>query len=175
MSRQLGCRVINSGYHIEFSIIPPANGLMRWTLVPSDQAKHLALETEIHGLVNKGAVFVVHPSQTHNLIRSDFFLAPKKSDLWRLILNFKKAVEQGYILTRRFRMETLSSIIPALSQGIWATSIDLKEAYLHNPIHKEHERYLAFGYQGLDQFQGATVWPCNGPKSIHWGFKSGSS
>ena len=141
--------VVNSGYLIEFSRLPPATGLMRVTPVPSDPAKRSALETEIRGLVDKRAVQIVHPSDAHNLIRSNFFLAPKKPNLWRPILNLKP-LNKAYIKTKKFRMETLTSIIPTLSTGMWATSIDLKDAYLHIPIHKDHQRYLAFRYRGID-------------------------
>ena len=141
--------VVTSGYQIEFSKFPPSEGLMRSTPVPADPGKRLALEEEIHGLVSKKAVYQVHASQSHNLIRSMFFLAPKKPDRWRPILNLKP-LNKEFITTKKFRMETLASIIPTLSQGMWAASIDLKDAYLHIPINKDFHRFLAFRYQGID-------------------------
>ncbi|KAJ8042733.1 hypothetical protein HOLleu_09576 [Holothuria leucospilota] len=60
--------------------------------------------------------------------------APKKPNPWRPILNLKP-LNKLYFATKRFRMETLASIIPTLVEGMWAISIDLKDAYLHVPIH----------------------------------------
>lgn len=109
----------------------------------------MVLGTEIHGLGNKGAVYVVHPSQSHNLIRSTFFLAQKKPDLCRPILNLSP-LSKVYISTKRFRVETLSSIIPTLLGGIWTTAIDLADTYFHIPIHHQHQNYLAFRNHVVD-------------------------
>nr|XP_056700756.1 tetratricopeptide repeat protein 39A [Euleptes europaea] len=43
-------------------------------------------------------------------------------------------------------METLRSIMEALQVGQFLTSLDLKEAYLHIPIHPSHRRFLRFCY-----------------------------
>ena len=44
-------------------------------------------------------------------------------------------------------METLSVILPQLSPQDWAAKIDLKDAYLHVPIHQESHRLLGFSFQ----------------------------
>ena len=141
--------IVRAGYRIEFSSTPPARGLLRVTPIPPDLSQRQALEGEIHGLLEKRAIYVADPSQSHNLIRSTFFLTPKKPNLWRPILNLKP-INKMYITTKKFRMETLSSIIPSLSQGMWATTIDLKDAYLHIPIHPDFHRFLAFRYRNVD-------------------------
>ena len=110
---------------------------------PSDPDKRAAWESEIRGLVEKEAVYVVHPSHAKSLMRSNFFLASKKPNFWRPIINLKP-LNKAFIVTRRFSMKTLSSIIPTLTKEMWTTSIDLKDAYLHIPIHKGHQRFLAF-------------------------------
>nr|XP_056713107.1 sodium channel protein type 5 subunit alpha-like [Euleptes europaea] len=46
----------------------------------------------------------------------------------------------------KFRMETLRSILDALQLDQYFTSLDLKEAYLHVPIHLSHRRFLRFCY-----------------------------
>ena len=45
-------------------------------------------------------------------------------------------------------METLAFIIPTLRRGMWAASLDLKDAYLHIPIAPASQRFLAFEYRG---------------------------
>ncbi|KAJ8039201.1 Ecotropic viral integration site 5-like [Holothuria leucospilota] len=98
--------------------------------------------------IRQQAIYIVHPSRSLNLIRSSFFLAPKKPNPWRPILNLKP-LNKLYFATKRFRMETLASIIPTLVEGMWAISIDLKDAYLHVPIHPLYQRFLAFRYRGV--------------------------
>ena len=46
-------------------------------------------------------------------------------------------------------METLKLILPNLRRHDWAVSIDLKDAYLHVPVHPQSRRLLGFKYQGL--------------------------
>ena len=44
------------------------------------------------------------------------------------------------------RMETLNIILPNLRNEDWAVSIDLKEAYLHVPVHPLSRRLLGFKF-----------------------------
>ena len=46
-------------------------------------------------------------------------------------------------------METLAVVILTLRRGMWATSLDLLDAYLHISISPESQRYLAFCYKGI--------------------------
>ena len=41
-------------------------------------------------------------------------------------------------------METVTSILQGLHKGWWMVSLDLKDAYLHVPIHLSHWRFLPF-------------------------------
>ena len=41
-------------------------------------------------------------------------------------------------------MESLAIVLKAPIRGRWATSIDLKDAYLHIPINQDHQRWLRF-------------------------------
>ena len=140
---------IRYGYKIEFSSPPPKGGLLKSTPVPPSLAQRQALESEIQDLLAKEAIYIVPRNQSKRLYRSSFFLTPKKGNLWRPILNLKP-LNKRFIRPKRFRMETLATIIPLLSPGLWATSIDLKDAYLHVPVHPLFHRYLAFRYKGTD-------------------------
>ena len=75
------------------------------------------------------------------------FLTPKKSDKWRPILNLKP-LNKSFVRPTRFRMETLRSITPLLHEGMWATSVDLTDAYLHIPVRHQDRHFLAFHYAG---------------------------
>ena len=43
-----------------------------------------------------------------------------------------------FILYRKFRIFTLDTILPLLSQGNWFMAINLKDAYFHVSIHPSH-------------------------------------
>ena len=140
--------VISRGYKIEFTANPPLMDKRRVTPIPQDPGQRKVLEEEILGLLRKRAIYIARPNPGP-LYRSTFFLAPKKPDKWRPILNLKP-LNKLYVRPARFRMETLKQIIPALRQGMWATSVDLRDAYLHIPIHEEFHKFLAFRYRGTD-------------------------
>ena len=59
-----------------------------------------------------------------------------------MILNLKAI--NVFIPPQHFRMETLVSILPTISPRDWAVSLDLKDAYLHVPIHPDSRRLLGF-------------------------------
>ena len=73
---------------------------------------------------------------------SHLFLVPKKDGRWRPIIDLSKL--NTFIRCPTFRMETMASVTQALQEGEWTTSIDLKDAYFHVPIHPRSRRYLRF-------------------------------
>ena len=73
------------------------------------------------------------------------FAVPKKDGGIRPIMDLRDLNE--YICYRKFRMLTLDSILPLLSQGSWFVTIDLKVAYFHISIHLSHRQFLRFRFQ----------------------------
>lgn len=64
-------------------------------------------------------------------------------------------------------METLSSIVPIVEKGMWATSLD---AYLHIPIKQEDQKFLAFNYTGGElPVCFPTIWHIHGTNGLHQG------
>ncbi|PIK50722.1 putative TBC1 domain family member 2A [Apostichopus japonicus] len=120
----------------------------RQTPTPTNSVQKLALEGEIAALLAKQAV-VEAPEGTGPLFRSSFFLTPKRDGTWRPILNLKP-LNQNFVRPKRFRMENLHLIISLLRKGIWAATVDLKDAYLHIPMNREHRRFVAFQYADRD-------------------------
>ena len=49
---------------------------------------------------------------------------------------------------KEFKMETTRSIRKALSPGDWVTSINLKDAYFHVPVHPDFRKYLRVAVGG---------------------------
>ena len=54
-----------------------------------------------------------------------------------------------FLPPQRFRIETLSVVLPQLSRQDWAVTIVLQDAYLHVPIHLRSRRLLGFYLQGI--------------------------
>ena len=47
-----------------------------------------------------------------------------------------------------YRMASIKDVSQNLRHGDWAATVDLKDAYLHVPIAKEHRRFLRFWWRG---------------------------
>ena len=52
-----------------------------------------------------------------------------------------------YVITTKFRMETMRTVLASIKRGNWMVSVDLKDAYLQVPIHPLSRRYLRFGWR----------------------------
>ena len=59
-----------------------------------------------------------------------------------MILNLKKL--NRFIPNRKFKMETLSKILPLINHNEWAATIDLSDAYLHVPVAPSSQHLLGF-------------------------------
>ena len=65
---------------------------------------------------------------------------------WRPIIDLSSL--NAFVHCPSFTMETPRSILRALQQGQWLTSLDLKDAYFHIGIHPADRRYLRFCHNG---------------------------
>lgn len=75
------------------------------------------------------------------------FLVPKRNGKWRPVIDLSALNE--YLIVDKFKMTTPQSTRLALSQGDWAISLDLKDAYFHIPIHPGFWKYLRFAVEGM--------------------------
>jgi len=135
--------IIRRGYSIELIEQPPWSGI-RPTKPPS--AAIDTLTEEVDGLLRKGAVVPVSSARELEGHFSTYFIVPKKDGGLRPILNLK--FFNRSVRKRKFKMETLKSIIAAVSPRQWLASIDLKDAYFHVPIAQCHHKYLRFHWLG---------------------------
>jgi hypothetical protein len=85
-------------------------------------------------------------SETEVGFFSRVFLVPKRTGGWRLIIDLSHL--NDYLVAPTFRMDTLHVVRKVAEQGMWATSIDLSDAYHHIPIREEHRKYLCFEVNG---------------------------
>jgi hypothetical protein len=133
--------VVLSGYQIEFTAVPPRRPVKRVTRLPHDETKRQALLSEISELLLKQAIYRI-PADARGGFWASFFLTKKKSGEWRPILNLKPL--NAFVKPQSFRMQTLKQVLQCPIKGCWTTSLDLKDAYLHVPIHTDHQRWLRF-------------------------------
>ena len=105
-----------------------------------DEERREALYELVQKLLDKDVIEEV-PAGTlalHNLI----FLRRKPNSSWRGITDTSPLNE--FLKVKKFTMETSQVIRRALSEGLWATSVDFSDAYYHIPVHDDHKQFLAF-------------------------------
>ena len=136
--------VLSDGYSLKFRAGKPIlSKVPIFFNPPSLPAKKLALEEELKNLRMKRAIEPAPPNSKG--FYSRIFLIPKKDMTWRPIIDLSSLNQ--YLEIPAFRMETPESIRLATQKNDWATSIDLKDAYLHIPIHPGTRKFLRFAYQ----------------------------
>jgi hypothetical protein len=98
------------------------------------------LDSEIQDLMNKDAIEWAPNTPGHF---SRVFGVPKK-DTGRLRPVFNLKPLNKHVRVRRFRMATLTSVKQMIRPGDWGVKLDIKDAYLHIPIHPSHRKFLRF-------------------------------
>ena len=136
--------VVKYGYQIPLKTTPVQSRIPKNPKVAG--AAHEILATEALQLKLKQAVKVV--KNVYGEYISSYFAVPKphRVDQWRPILNLKYF--NNFVRKYRFSMESISSVREWLQPGYFAVSLDLKDAYLHIPVHDEFKKYLRFTWLG---------------------------
>ena len=132
--------IVRSGFRIPFIKIPPLSSVP----IRMSQSSSPFLREEIENLPNKRAVERVQNPETPGFY-SRIFLVPKKNGKFCLILDL--SLLNRYIEKQAFKMETVKSVRQAMRLNDWAVSIDLTDAYLHVPIHRQSRKYLRFVHE----------------------------
>ena len=133
------------GYRLQFYAKPPRfRGIVPTVL--RDAAERQSLSGEIAALLEKGAVTLLPSEEMGQGFYSTFFLIPKRDGGLRPILNLKGF--NRFLKHLPFRMLSLSRLLLSVRRGNWFTTVDLRDAYFHIPIHREHRKYLRFHFQG---------------------------
>ena len=88
----------------------------------------------------KGAIEEVSPHS--RAFYGRLFTVPKSSGGLRPVLDLSPLNKHLQVI--HFRMETPRSVRDAIRPGDWATSLDLKDAYFHVPIHRSSRKFLRF-------------------------------
>ena len=133
------------------------------TRLPPDQMK--VAQAEVTDLVRKGALRVLSRLEAEKKpgFYSKVFCVPKDSGGMRPVINLKPL--NKYVVKQTFRMETLKKVRSALRPGMWATTLDLSDAYYHVSIHKKSRRYLRFILDGkIYEFKALPMGLCSSPR-----------
>ena len=133
-------RVIHEGYRLPLRGNPPLRSFPDNIKLPKGMDRRKAVMTEIQSLIQKGAVRQVNPYTPG--FYSHIFVVPKASGGWRPVIDLKAL--NKFVHCPHFRMHTVHSCLNVLNVGDWACSLDLKDAYLHVPIHPDSYKYLRF-------------------------------
>ena len=139
---ELVLSVVKVGYRIELSSKPPLSSVTIPFRLPHSVEKRAALLREINLLVDKEAVEELDPSRLCPGFYGLIFLVPKKNGTFRPVFNLKPL--NAYVHKERFKMKTPRDVTDTLHVGDWVVSIDLKDAYLHVPIHEASRHLLRF-------------------------------
>ena len=70
------------------------------------------------------------------------FLVPKKTGDLRPVIDLSTL--NRHVVVPHFKMETQGSVRSAIRSQEWTVSIDIRDAYLHVPMHQAVRRYLRF-------------------------------
>ena len=132
--------VLRDGYRLPFTdVVPVTSSPPHLGYLPSHPLFQ-ELRHQVDILIEKQAVEPVSLSTPG--FYSRLFLAPKKGGEWRPVIDLSAL--NKFMDAPHFKMETAASIIRATVPGMWATSLDLKDAFFHIPIAPAYRKFLRF-------------------------------
>ncbi len=78
---------------------------------------------------------------------SPFFLVTNNDGSLRGILNVK-TLNQDFLQTTKFKMETLLKVLPLIQPGDWFGSWDVRKGYYNIAVHPDFQKYFCFDFEG---------------------------
>ena len=99
------------------------------------------LQQTVDALLMKGAIERVTNARSLGFY-SRLFLVPKKTGDLRPVIDLSTL--NRHMVVPHFKMETQGSVRSAIRSQEWAVSIDIRDAYLHVPMHQAVRKYLRF-------------------------------
>ena len=112
-------------------------------------------------MLDKGAI---EPASSSPGFYSRLFLVPKNGGQWRPIIDLLAI--NAFIDCPSFTMESPRSIISALGQSQWLTSLDLKDTYFQIGIHPADRRFPRFCHNGTWQFRALPFGLATSPRVV---------
>ena len=144
------------------SLHPPDNLIASY----QDQFKQSVLNEMLTLLVQKQYVTVMSEGEVGFFSR--VFLVPKKSGGFRLVIDLSALNE--WLAPVTFTMDTLKVVNETVQEGMWATSLDLSDAYHHIPDSSTVSEIPVFSSRRPQVSPySTTVWPDVGSVGVHGG------
>ena len=148
-----------AGRLLEFQEPPGRSSVRPLRLSSRDQR---ALDTALVGYERCGIIEVVKDPGELSYVSNVFPVLKRDGLSARVILNLKSL--NPFIRYQHFRMDSLSSVLPLISQYCWFASLDLMNAYFSVPVSVADRSWLRFWwYDRLYQYtclpQGLTSAP----------------
>ena len=81
-------------------------------------------------------------SSQFEILQQVFCCRKKEKENGRSILDLSQL--NLLIPKEKFKMQSTETICSHLEKGLWVTSIDLTDAYYHNPVHQNFRKYMRF-------------------------------
>jgi len=128
------------GAHIKFSEGAQLGQLKEIRPYNMSDVEVKIVDEEINRLLDKGVIKKIVKGEERFL--SNVFIRQKKNGKYRLILNLKELNEE--IEYKKFKMETLETIVKLVRPNCFMASLDLSDAYYTVPVAREHQKYLCF-------------------------------
>ena len=123
-------KVVKEGLRLPFTTKAPA---LKGTVI--DSGKSPEVMNAVQEFLEKGAL---EPTTTKGFTARLF--VDQRGEKARPILDCRPL--NAYLNPRHFKMEDLKMLATIVQPGDFLVKIDLKDAYLHIPIHKDHKKYL---------------------------------
>ena len=112
--------------------------------IKMDKTKLPATKIEIDKLLAKNAI-VESSGEDYDFV-NNVFLYNKNDGVFHMILNLKQF--NNFAVKKKFKMETLQSILHLVTPNCWMTISDLLDTYLSVPVLPALSIFLKFVFQG---------------------------
>lgn len=133
---------VDNGIFVQWADLPPFPfDAGESTFSPSET---ILVQEEVEKLLDKGAIIRIPESQAHFVC--SMFLVDKKDGSFRPVLNLKPL--NAHTAPKHFKMEGLPVVKESLRKGDFMCTVDLSDAFLHVPLHPDHQRFFQFRWGG---------------------------
>ena len=138
--------LLKEGLKLDFHQPPPLSKTpIFMDSYKGDPLRRQALKAAVEELLQKNVLELVQDQNSPGFY-GRLFLRPKPDGRWRSIIDLSEL--NKFIINPSFQMETAGSIQNSMRQGMWATSIDLKDAYFHIPVNRRFRKYMRIALFG---------------------------